>query len=163
MFKKLGAAALISLAVASQAQAGEVEAYSGITADAVSTGLALSAPGIGELNPLGWATVPLRIMMVQHAKSLPQEEGRPMMQSIEAGGWGAAANNLLVLAGASSIAAPIVGLAVGYAIWKKGEPEREFWAICTAQKKVHPQLKCDIDSGKAVVAQAAATPETGAN
>jgi hypothetical protein len=157
MMKKLGAAALITLAFASNANAGEVEAYGGIAADAVSTGFALAAPGVTEMNPLGWATIPIRIAMVQYAKSLPEEEGRPMMQSITAAGWGAAANNLLVLAGASTIAAPVLGLAVTYALWKKGEPEREFWAICAAQKKVSPGLKCNIDSGRTLVAQAGST------
>lgn len=162
MFKKLGAAALVSLAVATNAQAGEVEAYGGIAADAASTALALSAPGIVEMNPLGWATVPLRIMAVEYAKSLPEEEGKPMMQTITAAGWGAAANNLLVLAGASSVAAPIVGIAVGYALWKQGEPEREFWAICAAQKKDNPQLKCNYGPVQTVVAHAG-TATVGGN
>jgi hypothetical protein len=162
MFKQLGAAALITLAAASTAHAGETEAYTGIAADAVSTGVALSASGVVEMNPLGWATIPIRLAMVQYAKSLPEEEGQPMMQSISAAGWGAAANNLLILAGASTAAAPVLGLAVTYAMWKKGAPEREFWAICAAQKKVHPQLKCNIDSGKTMVAQAGA-PQAGGN
>jgi hypothetical protein len=84
MFKQLGAAALITLAFVSNARAGETEAYTGIAADAVSTGLALSASGVVEMNPMGWATIPIRLAMVQYAKSLPEEEGRPMMQSISA-------------------------------------------------------------------------------
>lgn len=163
MLKQLGAAALVSLAFASSANAGEVDAYGGIAADAASTALALSAPGIVEMNPLGWATVPLRILAVQYAKSLPEEEGKPMMQGINAAGWGAAANNLLVLAGASSVAAPIIGIAVGYALWKKGEPEREFWAICAAQKKSNPQLKCTFEANRTILAHAATAAQTGGN
>jgi hypothetical protein len=145
MFKKLGAAALVSLAtlaMASNAQAGEVEAYGGIAADAVTTGIALSTPGIVETNPLGWATVPIRLAIMQYAKSLPREEGQPVMDAVSATGWGAAANNLAVLAGMGPIG-PVVALAVGYTVWKSGENERDFWVACAAQKSMEAGVSCE--------------------
>lgn len=177
MFKKLGAAALITLAVASNAQAGEVGAYGGIAADAVSTGLALAAPGIVEANPLGWVTIPIRLAMMQYAKSLPREEGQPVMDTVSAGGWGAAMNNLAVLAGAGA-AAPVLGIVVGYAVWKSGEKERDFWTTCAVNKLVEPDVECrfkprdseemtrlalDLGAHRQLVAQAAtAAPMIGA-
>lgn len=143
MMKKLGAAALITLAFASNARAGEVEAYGGIAADAVTTGIALSMPGIVETNPLGWATLPIRLAVMQHAKSLPREQGQPLMDSVSATGWGAAANNLAVLAGAGP-AAPVVAIAVGYAMWKAGEKERDFWSTCAVHKTIDPAVTCSF-------------------
>jgi hypothetical protein len=141
-------AATLSMVLASMAAAGEQEAYVGVAADAVSTGAALATPGLAEANPLGWATVPLRMAIIEHAKSLPREKGQPMMDAVSASGWGAAANNLLVLAGASA-AAPLAGLAVGYAVWKSGETEREFWRMCAVHKSMDPQVKCEFRAWKA--------------
>src|SRR5438105_10376786 len=147
MMKKLAAAAL-SLAAVSMAQAGEQDALLGIAADAATTGAALAIPGIAESNPLGWATIPIRLAIIQHAKTLPREEGQPLMDATSATGWGAAANNLLVLAGASPVA-PIIGVVVGYAIWKSGAPEREFWQMCAVHRKMDSRTKCEFRPWKA--------------
>src|SRR5689334_1203912 len=143
MFKKLGAAALVSLAVSATAFAGEVEGYTGIAADAVTTGIALSTPGIVETNPLGWATIPIRLGIMQYAKTLPRHEGQPVMDAVSASGWGAAASNLGVLAGIGA-AAPVIGIAVGYAVWKAGEPEREFLTACAAHNLIEPGVTCEF-------------------
>jgi hypothetical protein len=141
MIKQL-AVATLAIAAASIVHAGEEQAYTGVAADAATTGAALATPGIAEMNPLGWATVPLRVAAIQYAKTLPREEGQPVMDAVSASGWGAAANNLLVLAGASA-AAPVVGLAIGYAVWKSGEEEREFWEACAVHKQMDPNVKCE--------------------
>ena len=142
MNKQLVTAAL-SLAIASTAAAGESPAYGGIAADAITTGIALSVPGIVETNPLGWATVPIRLAVMEHAKSLPREEGQPIMDALSAGGWGAAVNNLLVLAGTGA-AGPVVGLVVGYAVWKSGAQEREFWQMCAVHRTKDANVKCEF-------------------
>lgn len=148
MMKKQMIAAMLSMAVASGAfAAGEQEAYVGTAADAATTGAALAMPGLGEANPLGWMTVPIRMAVIEHAKTLPREEGQPMMDAVSAASWGAAANNLLMLAGAS-VAAPVVGLAVGYVVWKKGETEREFWDLCAVHKQMDPQVTCQFRAWK---------------
>ena len=148
MFKQVCATALVSLAVASTAHAGEVEGYSGLAADAVTTSIALSMPGIAEANPLGWATVPIRLAIMQHAKTLPREQAQPLMDSVSASGWGAAANNLAVLAGAGPAGA-ILGIAVGYAVWKSGEKEREFWTACAMHKSIDPAVNCEFKTWRA--------------
>ena len=154
MKKQLVTAAL-SLALASTAAAGAPDAYGGIAADAITTGVALSMPGIVETNPLGWATVPIRMAIMEHAKSLPREEGQPIMDALSAGGWGAAVNNLLVLAGTGP-AAPVVGLAVGYAVWKQGEEEREFWRLCAVHRTMDPGVKCEFKPWRGDLVAAAA-------
>jgi len=148
MFKKLGAAALVSLAVSSTAFAGEVEGYTGIAADAVTTGIALSTPGIVETNPLGWATIPIRLGIMQYAKTLPRDQGQPVMDAVSASGWAAAASNLGVLAGIGA-AAPVIGIAVGYAVWKSGEKEREFWVACGAHNLIEKGVSCEYKPWKA--------------
>ena len=146
MSKQLVAVAL-SLAVATAVHAGEQEAYSGIAADAVTTGISLGVPGVVETNPLGWATLPIRLAITEHAKTLPREEGQPIMDAMSASGWGAAASNLLVLAGAGPVA-PLVGVAVGYAVWKSGETEREFWRMCAVHKTMDPGVQCRFRAWK---------------
>jgi hypothetical protein len=147
MKKQLVVAALVLNAL-SVAHASEQDAYAGVAADAASTAASLAVPGIAETNPLGWATLPIRLAVIEHAKTLPKEEGKPIMDAVSASGWGAAANNLLVLAGAGP-AAPVVGIALGYAMWKQGETEREFWRMCAVHKRFDPQVKCDFKPWKA--------------
>jgi hypothetical protein len=146
MKQNLILASLMMLAT-SMACAGEKEAYLGTAADAASTAAALATPGFVETNPLGWATVPLRIAAIQYAKSLPREEGQPIMDGVSATSWGAATSNLLMLAGMGA-AAPIVGIAVGYSVWKKGETEREFWHLCKTHQRLDPAVKCQFRAWK---------------
>jgi hypothetical protein len=142
MNKQLIAAAL-ALAFSSSAFAGEKEAYAGVAADGLSTAAALARPGFTETNPLGWATLPIRLAIIEHAKTLPREEGQPLVDMVTTSGWMATANNLLALAGAGA-AAPVVGLAVGYMVWKSGEKEREFWNMCAVHKKYDANVKCNF-------------------
>jgi hypothetical protein len=128
-------------ALSTAAHAGEYDAHAGVAADAASTAAAFSAPGIGEVNPLGWATVPVRLAVVEHAKTLRREEGQPIIDAVSASSWGAAANNLMVLAGAGA-AAPIIGVVVSYAVWKAGGTEREFWRVCAVYKQIDPPVQC---------------------
>lgn len=117
-------------------------AYVGVAADGVSTAIALSAPNIVEANPLGWWTLPLRIGIIEYAKTLPPHEGVPVLHATEAVGWGAAVNNLLVFAGVQ--AAPVIGLAVGLYLWHQGSDEREFMRACAVQRELAGKaLVCD--------------------
>jgi hypothetical protein len=111
--------------------------YQAIAADAITTSAATNAV---EMNPLGFATVPLRMALVEHARTLPIEEALPITDAVSATSWGAATNNLLMLAGAST-AAPVVGFVLGYVIWQSGEKEREFWRLCKYYKETDPNIK----------------------
>ena len=121
---------LLSLAIL----CGPVHADAGVAADAVTTGIALSATGVVETNPIGLATVPIRLVVIEHAKTLPPEEGTPILHAINATSWGAAANNLLVLAKIS--AAPLVGVLVTFILWNQGKEEREFAQLCALHKQI---------------------------
>jgi hypothetical protein len=147
MRKQLIAAALVT-AFTCAAFAGEQEAYVGTAADAATTAAALATPGFAEANPLGWATVPIRMAIIEHAKTLPREEGQRMVDAVSATSWGASASNLMMLAGASTVA-PVIGIAVGYAVWKKGETEREFWQMCAVHQKLDAGVKCEYHAWKA--------------
>ena len=122
---KLAALAMCLICGTSQAQ---TQAYSGIAADGVSTAIGL-ARGAVELNPLGWATIPLRIGMVEYAKTLPREQGQPIIDATAAIGWGAALSNIV---------APGVGLMVGLILWQQGSEERAFLDACARHKRVLP-------------------------
>lgn len=152
----LAAAAFAAGAHAQQADGKD--AYGGVAADVVSTAVGLSVPGIVELNPLAAISLPLRIMAIEHAKTLPREQAQPILDKTEAAGWGAAANNLLVLAGAGSIA-PVIGLAVGYAIWKSGEDERNFWQACAVHRADNPNIKCEFKALALGAPQQAEVPQ----
>jgi len=119
-----------------------------IAADAASTAAGLAA-GAAEANPIGWATIPLRLFALEYAKTLPKEEGVQIEHVISAGGWGAAANNVCIVGailtgGALAPLCPMVGMATGLHLWTQGQGEREFWAIC-AQERIYwgnPDMTC---------------------
>jgi hypothetical protein len=115
--------------------------YDALAADAATTAGALAAGGV-ELNPLGWWTVPIRLGILESAKSLPDQDRVMVHHGMNATGYGAAANNLLVFMG--SAGAPVFGLMVGLGIWAGGRDEREFFQIC-ARERVYwgnPSMTC---------------------
>jgi ABC-type Fe3+ transport system permease subunit len=104
--------------------------YSAVAADAATTAVGLSIPGVVEMNPLGFATVPIRMAIIDHAKRQPIAEGTKTLHAVSASSWGAAANNALIVAGAGTAIALPIGIVVAWMVWKNGEPEREFWNNC---------------------------------
>ena len=93
------------------------------------------------MNPLGWAVVPLSIGLVEHAQTLPDHERIPLVQSVAAVKWGAAASNFLMLAGAGP-AGLVVGLAVAGVLWQQGSGEREYAAWCAQWIAEKPGNHC---------------------
>jgi hypothetical protein len=87
-------------------------------ADLGSTALALATDAGTEANPLGAALVPLKLGMgywVEEHYELCWDRQR-FARIVQPFYYGAAANNLAVVAGAGS-SAPIVGIAAGVALW----------------------------------------------
>lgn len=117
------------------------EAETAIVADGVSTAAGL-ARGATELNPLGYATIPIRFALLAHADTKPAGERQQIRDTVETIGWGAAVNNLLVIAGATGFAPLAVGAAVGVALWQQGAERREFYRLCDYMRKDAPHLKC---------------------
>jgi hypothetical protein len=119
--------------------------HAALAADAATTAAALSA-GAVELNPIGWAAVPIRLGLIEAAKSLPDEERVPVYHMMNASGYGAAANNIGVFMGLQG--APVFGLMVGIGIWAGGREEREFFRACATHRAYFKrQLPCKYTPG----------------
>ena len=122
---------------------GPTEPYRAVAADAATTAVGLSAPGIAEANPLGWATVPLRIFLIEQARQMPEAQGKPRLHALTAASYGAALSNLLVLSGAPVLLGPLAGLALAAYLWREGETEREFARLCEVHRSYQSQLRCE--------------------
>jgi len=115
--------------------------------DVATTGAGL-AIGAAESNPLGVLLVPAKIIAYQRIKAAPEAEQPGLWAAYEAFGWGAAANNLCVIAQiASGGFAPClaVGVAAGLVSWAIDSPRRkraEFDAVCEQAQQANPQLVC---------------------
>ena len=143
-------AALLAAALGSaHAQGAQEQAVGGVVADALTTAVGLAA-GAAELNPIGPVlAVGVKVVWLQHAKTLPDTE-RPAAYAAAAAWWqGAAANNLCIAAsvlsgGAFAPACVALGVAWGMKTWKDTEAERDFWEGC-ALLRVYaqdPQMAC---------------------
>jgi hypothetical protein len=113
----------------------------GIGADAATTAAGL-AQGASELNPLGWATIPIRLGIIAHAETLPRQEALPIIDATNAAGWGAAASNVLTIAGAVLPGAIAVGFAVAWLYWQNGAQEREFAVQCAIFRAIDSSRTC---------------------
>ncbi len=112
--------------------------YSGIAADGVSSAIASTVPGLSEANPLGLLVFPIKIGIVAHAKTLPAEEGVPLVRGIDSTSWGAAANNICI-ALTLNPACLLLGVAVGGTLWHRSADERAFFEVCARHKRVYPE------------------------
>lgn len=149
------AALILLAALAAPAFAQEVDpmaqaaqdATAAVRNDAATTGLGL-ALGFAEGNPIGLVGIPIRLMAVEHCKTLPDHEAIVCFQAIEAASNGAAISNLATLAFGP------VGLVFGatYAVvkYQQGAPERarlqELAHMCSIHREVtgNAALKCDF-------------------
>lgn len=115
--------------------------YDALVADATTTTGALMA-GATEMNPLGWGTIPLRIVIIEYSKTLPAHEAVRVRHLARAAWYGAAANNLPVMLGAAG--GPVAALVVGIGIWAGGRDEREFWLLCALERQHwgNPDMPC---------------------
>lgn len=111
--------------------------HDGTAADVGSTALALSQ-GLSEANPIALPALPLRLALVEHAKSLPPEQGVPIIESSRAAGWGFGAHNIAMLLAPEL--APVIGLVAWIAVWHQSAEEREFLRICAWLKSQNPEV-----------------------
>lgn len=144
------AACLVSgQARAEEGTALENKAVTGQLADLGSTGIGL-ALGAAEANPLGLLTLGVKAYAYQQIKEAPAVEQPAMWSAYGAFGWGAAANNVCVIAaiatgGAAAAICPLIGLATGMTTWNGDEAKRDratFAVICEQQRKANPALTC---------------------
>lgn len=152
----LGAAACaVSTQARAEAPAVELEgrAVAGQMADVGSTAIGL-AMGAAEANPLGILTLGAKAIAYQQIKDAPATEQPALWSAYGAFGWGAAANNVCVIAaiasgGAAAALCPLLGLATGMTVYSGDEEKRNretFAAICAEQRQSNPALVCEYRS-----------------
>jgi hypothetical protein len=133
----------------------KIEAASAHAFDVATTGAGL-AVGAAESNPLGLLLVPAKLIAYQRIKASPEAEQPGLWAAYEAFGWGAAANNLCVIAQiASGGFAPClaVGVAAGLVSWAIDSPRRkraEFDAVCEQAKASNHEITCVWNSAQTI-------------
>lgn len=126
-------------------------AYVAHGADLASTGAAL-AQGAIELNPLGVALIPAKVITTEYIGTLPEDQQPAAYDLMSSVMWGATANNLCVAAGMATGGAlmPLciaIGLATGITYHEHAEKERgRQWLIawCAEWVKQGPEYTCDM-------------------
>lgn len=135
MNKRIVPLLLLSACTASNAKE-EGNAVAAQVSDLATTYVAL-ARGATEMNPLGpgslWITKPL---VYRWIKSQPKEDQPGYFSVGNAFGWGAAANNLCVIATGGACA--LIGAVAGLIAWKQGAVEREYWDLCKQVRHREP-------------------------
>lgn len=122
-------------------------------ADVATTGIGL-ALGAAEANPIGLATIPLKLVILDYAESLQDGEKQELQSAIASIWGGASANNLCVIAaiatgGTFAPACVLLGLVYGLTQWETSANERLFWKACQLEKERqnNPALKCIYKKG----------------
>ena len=138
-------ALIATLAAPARAQVA-TDAQAGALADAATTVAALAA-GAVEANPLGLFTLPVKLLALHHAHTLPEGARQHQLATLGALWAGAAVNNACVLAailtgGAFAPACLVAGIAAGAQRWQASSDERAFWAICADERARRPDLRC---------------------
>lgn len=123
-------------------------AQTGQIADIGTTAAGL-AMGAAEANPLGIVTLGLKAAAYHQIKQAPDVEQPHLMGVFDAFGWGAAANNLCIIAtlptGIGPAVCPAIGLVAGLSIFDAGEDRRNretFDVICRDARLNNPDLEC---------------------
>ena len=147
-------ALVLALLIATSAHADDfrrqkIEAAAAHAADVATTGAGL-ALGATDGNPLGLLMLPVKLVSYHRIKAAPEAEQPAMWAAYEAMGWGAAANNLCVIAAIASGGPAIapclaVGAVAAGLSWAIDQPRRqrmEFDEACDQAKAANPALVC---------------------
>lgn len=135
------------LLMASLAYAGtEEKAQAAAIGDVASSVVGIAA-GAAEANPLGLLLIPLKIGMLEYAKTLPDGEREYTQSQIGAIWGGATVSNIctigvLLSGGATAIPCLVIGIGYGLHEWQSTQAEREFWLICADERTKNPALVC---------------------
>jgi len=135
---------------------GQQQAVLGQAADVGTTGVGLLL-GAAEANPLGLLTLGLKAVAYQKIKASPAAEQPRLWSMYGAMGWGAAANNICIIAtiatgGGAAVLCPLLGLGAGISNWNAGNEERDratFAVLCKEAKSQNPTLQCTYSEPKA--------------
>ena len=117
-------------------------------ADATTTAIGVTSGLAVEANPLisspaVFAGVMLtRIVATEYVNSLPEPGRTTYLSAMSSIWWGAGISNLLIIMLASNPAGLAFGALAGLGIWQSTEQQREFAAICAAERLERPALVC---------------------
>ena len=115
----------------------EQRANSAAVADSVTTAAGI-AMGLTEVNPLGLLTIPIKVVALIYADSLPDGE-RAEFHAVAGPVWGGLAVSnvcmigVLLTAGAFAPVCIAGGIVFGVQQWFASSKEREFYAACRRQ------------------------------
>jgi hypothetical protein len=124
------------------ARADQASATDAALGDTATTALSLAA-GMAEMNPLGAVgAVAVKVATMAYIKELPQTEQARQYSVVSSLWGGAAASNLCWLTGAGP-ACFVLGAIRGQYLWKAGEDERTFWALCEAERRTNASMRCE--------------------
>lgn len=145
----IAATACMSQAYADDLRKDRREAVASQAADLATTAAGL-ALGAVETNPLGVLLILPKVIGYHRIKVAPVQEQPALWSAYQAFGWGAAANNVCVIAaiasgGSAIVPCAAVGAAVGALswAWDAGRREKEqFEDLCEEAKSGNPDLIC---------------------
>lgn len=147
--KSISAAVLALAGIGAQAADLQADAVTGQAADVGSTAVGLVL-GASEANPLGILTIGAKAIAYQRILEAPATEQPQLWSAYGAFGWGAAANNLCVIAaiatsGAAAALCPLIGVAAGLTVYSSDAERRDratFDALCKQERAINPAMEC---------------------
>lgn len=123
-------------------------AHSATAFDAATTAAGVGAGVAVEANPLigspaAFAGLMLaRVVGVEVANQLPEPQRTEVLTGWSSIWWGAGVSNLVVLLAASNPVGLAAGAMFAAGWWQSTAMEREFAAICAAERKADPTIRC---------------------
>lgn len=131
-FKGVLAVAGLSFSLGGCGLSGGILADSATTYHAISSGVGVEANPVLPQGAVGAAVVSagLKLAVTHGVKHFAPEACVPAYRGTTAVGWGAAANNLAVIAGSSGVLPVAVGLGVGAVLWQQPALEQQAVKFC---------------------------------
>lgn len=124
-------------------------AQASVAADAVTSAAGIGAGVATEANPLLGSpaalagSLVLRVAAVEVINATQPEPARTeALAAVNSVWWGVVVSNTLVLIAASTPVGLAAGVMVGLGMWRSTGMQREFAAMCAAQKLETPALVC---------------------
>lgn len=124
------------------------QAHTATALDAATTAAGVLSNAAVEANPLigspgAFAGLMLaRVVGVEIANQMPEPQRTEVLTGWSSIWWGAGVSNLVVLLAASNPVGLAAGAMFAAGWWQSKEMERQFAAICAAERKADPTIRC---------------------
>ena len=124
------------------------QAHTATALDAATTAAGVLSGSAIEANPLigspaAFAGLMLaRTVGVEIANQMPEPQRTELLTGWSSIWWGAGISNVLVLLAAPGPVGIVTGAMFAAGWWQSKEMEREFAAICAAERKADPTIRC---------------------